>query len=56
MKTYIVAVESGYHAYKLGTVVQPLFPWPHIAGSFAWYVDDEGVKQLLSRDEIEEVA
>jgi hypothetical protein len=54
MKTYIVTAENVYHMYKLGTVVKPKFPWPHVTGSFAWYVDEAGVEQLLSRDEIVE--
>jgi hypothetical protein len=56
MKTYIVVEESGFHLYKLGTVVKPVFPWPHVVDAFAWYVDEAGVEQLLSRDEIVEVA
>jgi hypothetical protein len=54
MKTYIVTAENVYHMYKLGTVVKPKFPWPHVTGSFAWYVDEAGVEQLLSRNEIVE--
>jgi hypothetical protein len=55
MKTFKVAVENEYHLYKIGTVVKPLFPWGHYSDSYAWYVDEEGVKQLMRREELEEV-
>jgi hypothetical protein len=55
MKTYTVAVESQNHEYKLGTIVKPVFPWVHLSDSYEWYVDEEGMMQLMHREELEEV-
>jgi hypothetical protein len=61
VKSYKVVVEHDDHLYKIGTIVKMIYSYGSVEyawfspPTWGWYVDDEGIWQILHRDEIEEI-